>query len=42
MEEVLTPMKWPSKLVPPAYGTMGMRYLLAIFTIFTTSAVENG
>jgi len=35
-------MKWPSKLVPPAYGTTGMRYLLATFTIFTTSAVELG
>jgi hypothetical protein len=42
VRETLTPMKWPSKLVPPAYGTTGMRYLLAIFTTFTTSAVEFG
>jgi hypothetical protein len=42
IQEILTPKKWPSKLVPPAYGTMGMRYLLAIFMTFTTSSVEFG
>lgn len=42
IQEILTPRKWPSKLVPPAYGTIGMRYLLAIFMTFTTSAVEFG
>jgi hypothetical protein len=31
--------KFPSKLVPPEYGTMGTRYRLAIFTTFTTSSV---
>jgi hypothetical protein len=31
--------KFPSKLVPPEYGTIGTRYLLDIFTTFTTSSV---
>jgi hypothetical protein len=41
-KQVRTPVKWPSRLVPPEYGTIGMRYLRATLTIFTTSSVEVG
>jgi len=34
--------KLPSKLVPPEKGMMGTRYLLHIFAIFDTSAVDLG
>lgn len=32
----------PSKLVAPAYGVIGILYLVAILTIFTTSSVDSG
>jgi hypothetical protein len=39
---VHTPWKWPSKLVAPEYGMMGIRYFVAISTTFTTSSVDRG
>lgn len=35
----LTPMNWPSRLVPPEYAITGILYRLAILTTSATSSV---
>ena len=41
-KQVRMPVKWPSRLVPPEYGTIGTRYFRVTLTFFTTLSVKVG
>ena len=42
MNGELTPRVFPSRLVPPENGVIGIRYFVATLTILTTSSVFLG